>query len=189
MGSAEETIHAHLLSSCIHLSNAPAPSSSNQCGGLPAGWHWSKATKTKHSILQRQQQQQKKISIGDNKQLTTEFRKESERRKRQTEAPKPDGIMGKERRKQEYKEGVGLSDWETKWWMRPKRQWNDDSLMDEKMGKWRDKGRQMIRWVEAVGRCLWDHVLCVCVFYSKKNENKCDNHDIIMLVASSSFDW
>lgn len=52
----------------------------------------------------------KKISIGDNKQLTTEFRKESERRKRQTEAPKPDGIMGKERRKQEYKEGVGLSD-------------------------------------------------------------------------------
>lgn len=52
----------------------------------------------------------KKISIEDNKQLTTEFRKESERRKRQTEAPKPDGIMGRERKKQEYKEGVGLSD-------------------------------------------------------------------------------
>lgn len=52
----------------------------------------------------------KKISIGDNKQLTTEFRKESERRKRETEAPKPDGIMRRERRKQEYKEGVGLSD-------------------------------------------------------------------------------
>lgn len=42
--------------------------------------------------------------------------------------------------------------------MRPKPQRYDDSLMDVKTGKWRDKERQIIRRVEPARLPLWDLV-------------------------------
>lgn len=162
--------HTCTFTELMHtLVQCSAPSSSNQCGGLPAGWHWSKATKTKHSILQRQQQQQKKsqlkITSSWQQSLGKKVRGEKDKLRHQSLMVSWEEKERSRNIRREWgwvieklSDGWDRSDSEMMivWWMR---RWENGEIKED---RWLDEWRQL----DAASGTMF----FVCVFYSKKTK-------------------
>lgn len=85
MGLAKQAKCVHVHISYMHSSSPPAPSCSSHVAGRQLG---------DIEVGTGDTTARNRNTLGDNRRLTTVFRRKRERRKRQTEARNADGIKG-----------------------------------------------------------------------------------------------